>query len=502
MVEPAALVGQVVDGRWLLVDHLGSGHFGDVYSAEPRHLELSAGAVKVVRPRNDADRRQILSEINALAELTHDGLLGYRDAGEIHEGVLAGGIYIVTELCDGTLADQPGYATGSGSFEMELSRAVHAIAEALAYLHGKGFIHRDVKPTNILRSGDSWKLSDFGLMIDQSKDTVASKALQGTAPYLAPETSKSGAGPAADIYALGVVVHEALAGGWPYQPNESQWNGPPLTKGASISISDEIPKAWRPLIEVCLDPDPTHRPTAEQIPPLVPDPHRPSVRGPRPVPSKTKRVDTLEPDRGLSKRTKRALATVALGVVALAAIVTWAVARDDNPASVLTDSDTATLEDGALHISGDITLDADQTVPIVIDGDGVTLDCAGHSITGPDSTSEISGILLDVTSNASRVRNCVVSGFGVGIAVIGTGAIIDENVVRRNGIGMVINADNNQLSGNTASDNSLDGFPGPGCVGQRSRGEPSRRKRDRLQSRTGSERPTRRQYRSQQRRRL
>ncbi len=105
MVEPGALVGQVVDGRWLLVDHLGSGQFGDVYSAEPRHLELSAGAIKVVRPDSDNDRSQILREIQALAELSHDGLLGYRDSGEIHEGVLAGVIYIVTELCDGKLAD-------------------------------------------------------------------------------------------------------------------------------------------------------------------------------------------------------------------------------------------------------------------------------------------------------------------------------------------------------------------------------------------------------------
>ncbi len=195
MVEPAAFVGQVVDGRWLLTDHLGSGRFGDVYSAEPRHLELSAGAVKVVRPRTDEDRRTILREISALAELNHDGLLGYRDAGEIHEGVLAGGIYIVTELCDRTLADEPGWAGGSEQVREELAGAVVQVAAALDYLHTRGFVHRDVKPANILRAGDTWKLSDFGLVQAESDPDIERGLVQGTAPYLAPETtSREGAG--------------------------------------------------------------------------------------------------------------------------------------------------------------------------------------------------------------------------------------------------------------------------------------------------------------------
>ena len=304
VIEAAALVGQVVDGRWLLVDHIGSGRFGDVYSAEPRHLDLGLGAVKMVRPRSDQEHRQVIREIRALTQLNHDGLVGYRDAGEIRSGLLAGGIYVVTELCDGTLADEPRWGTGSLESQHDMALVIEQVTDALRYLHARGIVHRDVKPANILRSGKRWKLSDFGLVHHEADPST--RTVQGTAPYLAPETTTAdGAGPPADIYALGVVVHEALTGTWPYEPSEGPWSGPPLNEGADFRLSQALPIGWRLLVQVCLARDPAHRPTAGEIPGLVPAQAAiPRLRGPRPVLSATREVDTLKPRTELSPQAK------------------------------------------------------------------------------------------------------------------------------------------------------------------------------------------------------
>jgi serine/threonine protein kinase len=316
VIEAAALVGQIVDGRWLLVEHIGQGRFGDVYSAEPRHLDLGIGAVKVIRPGTERERRQVLREIQALAALSHDNLVSYRDAGEVTSGLLAGGIYVVTELCDGTLADEPSWGTGDLDAQYTLARVLQQVSDALRYLHSRGIVHRDVKPANILRSGDRWKLADFGLVHHESDPAIG--AVQGTTPYLAPETiERDGTGPPADIYALGVVVHRALTGTWPYEPGDGPWSGPPIHEGATVRLSPRLPIGWRLLVQVCMNSDPALRPTAGEIPGLVPDQvSSPRSRSPRPTPSATSDVTTLRP-----RRRPRGRAVVVVSVVALVAIL-------------------------------------------------------------------------------------------------------------------------------------------------------------------------------------
>ena len=507
MIEPGALVGQVVDGRWLLLDHLGSGRFGEVYSAEPRHLELSAGAVKVVRPGTDEDRRQILREIEALAELNHDGLLGYRDAGEIHEGVLAGGIYIVTELCDGTLADERGWATSSERFRAELARAVRQVAEALRYLHDRGFIHRDVKPANILRAGDTWKLSDFGLVSGPTEPDLQPRIVQGTAPYLAPETATSdGAGPPADVYALGVVVHEALTGAWPYDLPDGRWSGPPVTEGAEVMLSPILPDEWRPLVELCLDADPRRRPKAEQIAALVPEADTgSSVDGPPRVPSRTRTVETLPPPGSSSAGGSKVLLALSGMALLVAVVVILAVTlsggdgseadgvdaagtttvETDGPADTSTATDAGETESagdegaepetgfdptespanwvddvGVLNVFSDLTLEDDLTTPISVRADGVVVDCAGHTIRGRGpkdlrtlSTLSGRGISVDGRTDV-EITNCRVDNFAVGVFVgDASGIVVMNSIAGGNDEGFRVENASASLTDNTAIDN-------------------------------------------------
>ena len=503
MVEPAALVGQTVDGRWHLVHHLGSGQFGEVYAAEPRHLELSAGAVKIVRPQTDTERHQILNEIHALAELNHDGLLGYRDSGEIHEGVMAGGIYIVTELCDATLADEDGWGVASQDFQVRLAAAIRQVAAALSYLHERGLIHRDVKPANILRAGETWKLSDFGLL-QSLADGPGSGGVEGTAPYLAPETtSDDGAGTPADIYALGVVVHQGLTGVWPYDQPYGRWSRPPLEQGAEIMISPVLPDGWRPLVEACLATDPKRRPRATEVAPLVPGG---PAGEPPPSPvgrvSTTERIDTLPPDHSPDRRVGlfAALAGAVVLALVIAAVVFVRTGSDDgirdsagegsdaastSPDAPITSAatDTATESDpdeeadsdgdlepsvpprsnfvdenGVLNVFGSTRLDGDLSTPVSIRADHVDFDCNGHTISGPGTldASVNDGQGISVRSRFdTRIANCVVTDFYTGIFIGNDSDVVEivDNELVGNGEGIRID----RSLGATVNSNRADG---------------------------------------------
>jgi len=473
MVQPASLVGQVVDDRWLLTDHLGSGRYGDVFSANPRHLELSAGAVKVMRPQSEHHREQILREIQSLADLSNDNLLTYRDSGQIHGGVLAGAIYVVTELCDGTLADERGWASRDAAFDAQLTLAVTQVAAGLRYLHDRGYIHRDVKPANILRSGDRWKLSDFGLIRDLSSASPSVGVL-GTAPYLAPETvSPNGAGTPADIFALGVVVHEALTGTWPYHPASGPWTGPPSREGASISISLELPKRWLPLVELCLDIEASHRPTASEISPLVPEPlsDLESTSHPR-APSNAQSMDTLPPPRRDPPRWKvgAIVAILAMTAIVVGVVMWWGPSDDASSIAGADTTDASQAEPRGsgtdvkfdrreILISGDVTLDADVNAALVITGSDLVLDCHGHTVSGPGSSDvDTAGITIAPDAVGVTIMNCVVTGFGVGINVAGAHSIVVANVTRGNSSGFVISAFDQVIRDNEALSNTADGF--------------------------------------------
>jgi serine/threonine protein kinase len=207
----------VLGGRYRLGPIIGRGGGADVFQAE----DLETGrpvAVKVLRGVLPDDLHRFEQERRALARLDHPAIVRMCDSGE-HEGVP----YLVLDLIDG----EPLSAVllrGPLS-EADVAKIGAVLADALAHAHEIGVVHRDVKPGNVLFDrGGNVHLTDFGIarLSDVSAITATGLVI-GTAAYLAPEqVTGEGAAPASDVYALGLVLLEALTGKRAYEGSASE----------------------------------------------------------------------------------------------------------------------------------------------------------------------------------------------------------------------------------------------------------------------------------------
>jgi serine/threonine-protein kinase len=209
----------VIAGRYELGERLGFGGMSTVQLAVDRRLERQV-AVKLLA-EHLADDSQFISrfrrEALSAARLVHPNIVQVFDFG-LDEA--SGRHYIVMEYIHGRSgAEILREETRLGVVDtLEL---VDGACRGLAHAHRMGVVHRDVKPGNIMRSDDgAVKLADFGIakaMVGQTSQITQAGSVLGTAAYLAPEQA-SGAevGPAADLYGLGVVTYQLLAGRLPY----------------------------------------------------------------------------------------------------------------------------------------------------------------------------------------------------------------------------------------------------------------------------------------------
>ncbi|MEU7278019.1 protein kinase [Streptomyces sp. NPDC045431] len=250
------LTAHVVAGRYRLDDLLGRGGAADVYEGVDLRLRRPV-AVKVFRPDGAADTEERFdSEGRLLAQLQHPGLITVYDCGRDD-----GTPYLVMELVRGTTLRRR--ITAAPLAPAEACRIGAALASALAHVHRAGVVHRDVKPANILLDEAGLPhLTDFGIsrLLGTTAQTVPG-ALVGTAAYMAPEQVLGrGAGPAADIYSLGLVLIESIKG-------ELEYDGAPLE--AAIArlhrppvIPPDIPAELVELLAAMTDAEESRRPDA------------------------------------------------------------------------------------------------------------------------------------------------------------------------------------------------------------------------------------------------
>jgi serine/threonine protein kinase len=202
-------------GRYRMTKVLGGGGMAVVYLARDEELDRPV-AIKVLADNLAADesfRKRFLREARLAARLAHRNVVQVYDSGEAD-----GRPYIVMEYVEGeTLADllsRRGRLPSAETVELALE-----VCSGLEHAHAKGLVHRDVKPQNLLIGADGTvKIVDFGIARSAhgTRLTEAGTVL-GTAAYLAPEQATGEeVTPAADVYALGVVLYEMLAGRTPY----------------------------------------------------------------------------------------------------------------------------------------------------------------------------------------------------------------------------------------------------------------------------------------------
>jgi serine/threonine-protein kinase len=212
--------GELVADRYELQEVVGTGGMSTVYRAVDTLLERNV-ALKILHPHYGDDAEYVerfRREARSVAQLSHPNIVTVIDRGD------AGGQqYIVFEYVDGEslkqLVDRTGPLPARRAIELGLQ-----VAEALAFAHNNGLVHRDVKPQNVLVTEDGEaKVTDFGIArsMDVEHGVTQTGTVLGTSNYLSPEQARGQAvTPATDVYSLGVVLYELLTGEVPF-PGET-----------------------------------------------------------------------------------------------------------------------------------------------------------------------------------------------------------------------------------------------------------------------------------------
>lgn len=204
-------------GRYELLQIIGKGGFAEVWKANDPELDRLV-AVKLPKANATFHSESFLEEARKVAKLRHPGIVSVHDVGRTQNQW-----FIVSELIEsGSLAAR--IKTNQPSHD-ESVRLVIQIAEALHYAHRQGFIHRDIKPQNILidENGNP-KITDFGIALSETQPVAQRSRTAGTLAYMSPEqgqnqTEKIDA--RTDIYSLGVVLYELLTGRLPFVTDDA-----------------------------------------------------------------------------------------------------------------------------------------------------------------------------------------------------------------------------------------------------------------------------------------
>jgi eukaryotic-like serine/threonine-protein kinase len=260
------MIGRLIDGRYRVRSRIARGGMATVYVATDLRLERRV-AIKVMHSHLADDtqfRDRFIQEARSAARLAHPNVVNVFDQGQDGESA-----YLVMEYLRGiTLRDLlQEYETLTPEQTMDI---VEAVLSGLAAAHKAGIVHRDLKPENVLLADDGRiKIGDFGLARAATANTATGAALLGTIAYLAPELVTRGvADTRSDIYAVGIMMYEMLAGEQPYkgeQPMQIAYQHANDSVPTPSSKNPKVPVELDELVLWATARDPEERPRDARV---------------------------------------------------------------------------------------------------------------------------------------------------------------------------------------------------------------------------------------------
>jgi eukaryotic-like serine/threonine-protein kinase len=258
-------VGDSIAQRYRLIRKLAVGGMGEVWEAADTRLARRV-AIKVLKAELSGDPeflQRFRTEARTTASLNHPGIAAVHDYGETSAtpGGPSDTAYLVMELVEG----EPLAAMLARRRRLSAERTLDVLEQAghaLQAAHERGLVHRDVKPGNILLTANGTvKLTDFGIAkAADAAPVTRSGMVMGTAHYIAPEQAMgTEAGPASDVYSLGVVGYECLTGHRPFLSDSAVTVAMMHIRDAPPPLPPDVPQGVRALVEATLVKDPRGR---------------------------------------------------------------------------------------------------------------------------------------------------------------------------------------------------------------------------------------------------
>ena len=252
-------IGQLYGGRYRLESLIATGGMGEVWQAHDEII-LRSVAIKILKQEYLSDPsflERFRTEARLAAMVNHEGIANVFDYGED-----SGSAYLVMELVPGESLAKILEREKTLSSERVLD-IIAQTARALQAAHESGMVHRDIKPGNLLITPDHQvKITDFGIarVADQVSLTATGQVM-GTVQYLAPEQATGkGSSPSTDIYSLGIVAYEALAGRRPFTGGNQMEIAMAQINDAPPVLPDETDPRVAALVMECLQKKPFERP--------------------------------------------------------------------------------------------------------------------------------------------------------------------------------------------------------------------------------------------------